>query len=190
MARLAVPTRDDAPAASRPALDRIYGRMGTVPGIFRLIATSPAALEGYLALADALADALDAKMRSRIVIAVSQANGCDYCLSANRFSALNTARIGPDEVELNRQGKSLDPRSAVAVGFAASVVRRRGRVSDEEIEAVRKAGFSDREIVEIVSLAGMATFTNLLNEVARTDIDFPILRSADLEAALSIAVPE
>lgn len=180
MARLAIPPRDDAPEASRPALDRIYGRLGSVPGVFRLLGSSPSVLEGYLALAEALGGVLDAKLRIRIAIAVSQANGCDYCLSANHYAALNAARIGPEEVALNRQGRSQNARAAVVVGFAASVVRARGRVADEEVAAVRAAGFSDREIVEIVALAGMASFTNLLNEVARTEIDFPLLRSTDL----------
>jgi alkylhydroperoxidase family enzyme len=91
---------------------------------------------------------------------------------------LNLAKISSDEVALNRKGESSDPKADVAVRFATKVVRERGHVSDADIKAVRTAGFSDGQVVEIIAVVAENCFTNFLNEVAKTDIDFPVVRAA------------
>jgi uncharacterized peroxidase-related enzyme len=179
MSRISVPTLDTVPAASRATLDAVRQQLGTVPNLFRLIGLSPAALAGYTGLRAALGKTLDLKTREAIALAVAQVNGCDYCLSAHTYLGLNLARVSPDEIERNRQGTSGDARTGAAVRFAATVARDRGHVGDAEIEAVRRAGFTDAQIVEIVALVAENTFTNLLNEVARTDIDFPVVHAAE-----------
>ena len=177
MSRISVPSLNDVPAASRPVLDVVHSQLGAVPNLFRLIAKSAVALNAFAGFQSALGKTLDVKTRERIALAVAQVNGCDYCLSAHTYLGLNLAKISPEEIALNRQGASSDPRAHAAVSFAASVARTRGHVSDEIIAAVRDAGFSDAQIVEIVALVAENTFTNYLNEVARTDIDFPIVRA-------------
>ena len=67
--------------------------------------------------------------------------------------------------------------------FAALVVRERGHVSSSDVQAVRDAGYSDGEIVEILAVTAENIFTNLLNTVAETDIDFPVVRAADFSKA-------
>ena len=178
MSRLPIPELDNAPDASKPILNAVHGQLGVVPNMFRLIASSPAALEGFTANNGALAKTLDVKTRERIALAVAQVNGCDYCLSAHTYLGLNLAKLSPEEVALNRKGGSGDAKADVAVGFAAKIVRERGQVSDADITALRDAGYSNREIVEIVAVAAENVFTNLINIVADTDIDFPVVSAA------------
>ena len=78
-------------------------------------------------------------------------NGCDYCLSAHTYLGLNLAKIGPEEIALNRKGASGDAKANAAVAFAAKVAQERGHVSRRDIAAVRDAGFTDAQIVEIVA---------------------------------------
>lgn len=179
MSRLDIPPRDNAPAATHAILDAVEQQLGTVPNLFRLLAASPAALNAFTGLQRALGRTLDLKTRERIALAVAQVNGCDYCLSAHAYLAQNLARLGADEIALNRRGHSADARADAAVRFAATVARERGHVADADIAAVRRAGFSDAQVVEIVALVAENSFTNFLNEVARTDIDFPTVRAAD-----------
>jgi uncharacterized peroxidase-related enzyme len=179
MSRLSIPTREEAPAASQPMLDAVHKQLGVVPNMFRLIAQSPVALQGFAANNGALTKALDVKTRERIALAVAQVNGCDYCLSAHTYLGLNLAKISPEKIALNRHGESGDAKGNAAVKFAARVVRERGHVSDDDIKAVRDAGFSDGQIVEIISVTAENIFTNLLNTVAETDIDFPVVRAAE-----------
>ena len=179
MSRLTIPARDDVPQASKPILDAVHKQLGVVPNMFRLIAASPAALQGFTGNNGALARTLDVKTRERIALAVAQVNNCDYCLSAHSYLGLNLAKITPEEIALNRRGESGDAKADAAVRFAAKVVRERGKVSDGDIKAVRDAGFSDGQIVEIIAVTAENIFTNLLNVVAQTDIDFPVVHAAE-----------
>jgi uncharacterized peroxidase-related enzyme len=179
MSRLAIPARDDVPEASKPILDAVHKQLGAVPNMYRLIAQSPAALQGFAANNGALTKTLDVKTRERIALAVAQLNGCDYCLSAHSYLGLNLAKISPEEVALNRKGESGDAKANAAVRFAAKVVRERGHITEADIKAVRDAGFSDRQIIEILAVTAENIFTNLLNVVAETDIDFPVVHASD-----------
>ena len=124
MSHIAVPAREAAPAASQPLLDAVEKQLGVVPNLFRLVALSPAALQGFLGLSGALGKALDVRMRERIAIAVAQVNGCDYCLSAHTYLGLNLAKIDDAEIALNRRGASSDPKANAAVAFARKVARK------------------------------------------------------------------
>ena len=179
MSRLAIPDRDDVPAASKPILDAVHKQLGVIPNMFRLIAQSPASLQGFTSNNGALTKTLDVKTRERIALAVAQVNGCDYCLSAHSYLGLNLAKITRDEVALNRKGESGDAKANAAVHFAAQVVRERGHIADADIKAVRDAGYSDGQIVEIIAVVAENIFTNLLNVVAETDIDFPPVHAAE-----------
>ena len=179
MSRLTISARDDVPEASKPVLDAVEKQLGSVPNMFRLIASSPAALQGFAANNAALGKALDLKTRERIALAVAQVNGCDYCLSAHSYLGLNLAKISPEEVALNRKGTSGDAKANAAVQFAVKVAKERGHVGNADIQAVRDAGFSEAQVVEIIAVVVENFFTNLLNVVADTDIDFPIVRATD-----------
>jgi uncharacterized peroxidase-related enzyme len=179
MSRLNIPTLDEVPEASKPILAAVHKQLGVVPNLFRLIGTSPAALEGFVSNNGALAKTLDVKTRERIALTVAQVNGCDYCLSAHSYLALNLAKISPQEIALNRRGQSGDPQADAAVRFATKVTRERGHVAEADLRAVRAAGFSDAQIVEIVAVVAENCFTNFLNEVVKTDIDFPVVLAAE-----------
>ncbi len=176
MSRLHTPaTIDAAPAAAQPLLEAVKKQIGSAPNLFRVVANSPAALEGYLALSGALAKgSLPAPTRERIALAVAQINGCQYCLSAHTLMGRNLAKLGDAEIAANRHGQSLDPKADAAVRFAALLVHERGHVSDAAIDAVRSAGYDDAQIVEIVQHVALNTWTNYLNSVAQTEIDFPV----------------
>lgn len=178
MSRLTIPAREDAPAKSQPLLDAVEKQLGVVPNLFRLVGNSPAALEGYLGLNGALGRTLDAKTRERIALAIAQANGCDYCLSAHSYLGLNLAKIDEAEIALNRAGHSGDAKADAAVVFARKVLDTRGKVSDADIAAVRLAGFTEAQLIEITATVALNVLTNYINNVADTDIDFPVVLAA------------
>ena len=175
MSRISIPALDAAPEASKPILEAVHKQLGVVPNMFRLIAQSPATLQGFTSNSAALTKTLDLKTRERIALAVAQVNGCDYCLSAHSYLGLNLAKLSSDEIARNRKGASGDAKANAAVQFAAKVVRERGNVTAADVKAVRDAGFSDGQIVEILAVTAENIFTNLINVVAQTDIDFPVI---------------
>jgi uncharacterized peroxidase-related enzyme len=168
-----------APEASRPFLEAVQKQLGSVPNLFRTVASSPAALEGYLSLSGALAKgSLPAQTRERIALAVAEINGCGYCLAAHSYLASNLAKLDAAEIAANRAGASNDPKADAAVRFAAKLVHARGHVDDDAVRQVKLAGYDDGQIAEIVLHVALNTWTNYFNEVAGTVVDFPAVTRA------------
>jgi len=175
--RIATPaTIAAAPEASRGLLEGVKQQLGVAPNLFRMVSNSPAALQGYVGLLGALGKgALPAATHERIALAVAEFNACDYCLSAHTYLGKNVAKLDDSEIAANRNGTSNDAKAGAAVRFARRVAELRGHVRDEDVRAVKAAGYSDGEIVEIVQHVALNTWTNYVNSVAGTQIDFPVV---------------
>ncbi|MHB8268689.1 carboxymuconolactone decarboxylase family protein [Bradyrhizobium sp.] len=146
-----------------------------------LLAASPAALRGYLAMLTALdGGTLGAQTAERIALAVAETIGCRYGLSLHTWCARNGIGLDDAEITANRNGASNDPRADAAVSFAAKLVRGGGAI-DDDLRALKAAGYDDGQIVEIVLHAGLNILAGLLNKVGDIDIDFPLIqpRKAD-----------
>ncbi|WP_374352679.1 carboxymuconolactone decarboxylase family protein [Chitinimonas sp.] len=178
MSRIAIPSVETSLEASKPLLAAVKQQLGVVPNLMKLVGNSPAALEGYMSLNGALnKSSLNGALRERIALAVAEYNGCDYCLSAHTYLGQNVAKLSSDEIAAARDHQSSDAKTSAALNFAYRVVADRGRVSDQELAAVRAAGFSDAEVIEIVLLVALNVLTNYVNNVAHTDIDFPVVKA-------------
>lgn len=177
MSRIGIPASiAAAPEAARPLLEQVETQLGSVPNLFRLVANSPAALEGYLGLSGALGKGrLPAATRERIALTTAQFNGCGYCLSAHTYLGTNLAKLTAEEIAANRNGRSADAKADAALHFAGRVLETRGAVADADLAAVRAAGYDDGQIVEIIQHVALNIWTNYLNEAAKTDIDFPVV---------------
>lgn len=184
MSHFHIPTTiEEAPVESQPLLEVVKQQLGVVPNLFRLVANSPAALEGYVGLLGALKKgALPAPTHERIALAVAQINGCDYCLSAHTYLGRHVAKLDDAEMVENRIGRSTDPKADAAVRFAVIVTQARGHVSKADIQAIKSAGYDDAQIVEIVFHVALNTWTNYINKVAGTEIDFPVVTAGKVAA--------
>jgi uncharacterized peroxidase-related enzyme len=174
---------DAAGPEARAALDRAAAAIGATPNFVRVIAHSPDALNaftGFFGLA--AAGALDHKTRERIALAVAQQNSCQYCVSAHTALGRN-AGLDAAEILANRQGASSDPKAAAALAFARALVDTLGDVTSAEFDAVRDAGHSDAEIVEIIGHVALNIFTNLIGKATKVAIDFPKVELTDLATA-------
>ena len=173
MARIKLVTAESANAEQKALLDAIQSRLGMVPNFLKVFANSPDALKAFLGLHGiANAGSLDPQTRERIALALAQQNSCEYCLSAH--SAIGRkAGLTNAEIEANRAGTSQDAKAAVAVKFARSLVEHTGEVTTAELLAMRNAGYSEADIVEVITHVGMNFLTNILGKAGRVDIDFP-----------------
>jgi uncharacterized peroxidase-related enzyme len=182
MSRISIPTLDNSVEASKPLLAAVQKQLGVVPNLMKLVGHSPAALEGYLSLNGALGKGkLSVQLRERIALTTAEYNGCDYCLSAHDYLGRNVAKLSDAEIDAARSGRSEDARTEAALQFALRVAQSRGRVTDAEIATLRLAGFDEAEVIEIVANVAVNVLTNYINNVALTDIDFPV-RQAKLAA--------
>ncbi|MFC4125540.1 carboxymuconolactone decarboxylase family protein [Nocardia rhizosphaerae] len=160
------------------ALAAVQQAMGVVPNLTRVMAHSPALVRGYLALNGSLAaGALPAATRERIAVAVAQANRCSYCLSAHSYLAEHVAGVSADQVEAARKADSDDAKTAAILAFAVAVNEQRGHVDADALATVRAAGADNAEIAEIIGHVGLNVLTNYFNNVAHTEIDFPLVQA-------------
>jgi uncharacterized peroxidase-related enzyme len=163
----------DADGKAKQLLDGVQARLGMAPNLMRAMANAPAVLEAYLGFSGALAKGvLPAALREQIALTVAEVNGCAYCLAAH--SALGrSAGLSDEAIRDSRNGASPDRKTEAALRFARQVVERRGRVSDDDVARIRRAGHADAEIAEIVANVAVNLFTNYFNHVAETEVDFP-----------------
>lgn len=168
----------------RSIFEAIEEDLGMIPNSMRIMANSLAVLKAYRCMDIALEreSNLSAKLRSRLALFVSELNRCRYCLTV--FSAIGRiAGLSDEEIRDSRGGNSPERMTAEALGFARQIVERRGQVDPDRIERLRDAGFSDAEIIEMVATISQTIFTNYMNTVAGTEIDYP-------EEVVTSTVPE
>ena len=169
MARINLVTTESANPEQKALYDAIHAKLGMVPNFLKVFANSPA----FLGLHGIAGDgSLDPQTRERIALALAQQNNCEYCLSAHTAIGRKAGLDGA-EIEANRSGTSRDEKAAVAVRFARSLVAHMGEVTTAELLEMRDAGYSESDIVEVITHVGMNILTNLLGKAGRVDIDFP-----------------
>lgn len=175
MARIELPTREQAPTETHKILDEMQQRLGFLSNGLRLLSLSPNVLRAYVDLQTTMSHVLDAKTREAVALAVSMANGCNYCVANHCFITHANSQTTPDEISLNLEGKSSDSKRAAAAAFARRIIDTHGKVNDADLAAVRLAGYADAEIVELTALAARYTLTNFLNNMADIEIDIPAI---------------
>ena len=162
---------------SKTLFDAVQTKLGMVPNMMRTMGHAPAVLEGYLSFSGALAGGtLSAKLREQIALTVAGKNECDYCASAHTVLG-KKAGLDEKEIPLNLDGKATDAKSQAVLDFTLKVVEKRGQVSDADVKAIKEAGFSETEVVEMVAVIALNIFTNYFNHVADTEIDFPVVKT-------------
>ncbi len=173
MARINIVTTESANPEQKALYDAIHAQLGIVPNFLKVFANSPAALKAFLGLHGIAGDgSLDPQTRERIALTLAQQNSCEYCLSAHTAIG-RKAGLDAAEIKANRAGSSRDKKAAVAVGFARSLVSHMGDITTAELQEMRSAGYSDSDIVEVITHVGMNILTNMLGKAGHVDIDFP-----------------
>ncbi|MCV2888331.1 carboxymuconolactone decarboxylase family protein [Ruegeria aquimaris] len=177
MARLTQLSDAAASPEAATLFSAIKGKVGMVPNLYRVAGNQPAVLAGMLGLNEALGGgSFDARTREAIALTVAGANACDYCASAHAAISAGL-KVTPDTIDAHLAGRSDDPRTAAILALASAIVSSRGMVSDADLDAAKAADLSEADIVETTANVVANIFTNYLNHVAGTDIDFPV-RSA------------
>lgn len=166
MPRLTRLTPDTAVGASRDLLADLVSRHGQIGDMVSTMAHSPAVLGGYLQLSRAMGRAkLDRGISERISIAVQAQQGCGLCLDAH-VSAARTLGVDEEEIERAHAGTSADPAIAAIIALALDVYREPTSITDEQIDALREYGYSDRAIADVVGVVALNILTGAFNLLA------------------------
>ena len=177
MPRIEALKPEHVPADSKPTLDMFTKNLGFTPNMLATFAKSPIAFNAWATLRGSLNRALDLKTRELISLAVSEVNGCNYCLAVHSYAA-DKAKLPADEIILARKGHAIDPKRDAAVQFARKVIETRGQVSEPDLKAVIDAGYTDANVIEIVALVAVYSLTNFFNNVFDPEKDYPAVAPA------------
>ncbi|HKN25321.1 MAG TPA: carboxymuconolactone decarboxylase family protein [Candidatus Acidoferrum sp.] len=173
MARLNTVDPNQATGKAKELLDGVQSQLKIVPNLMKVLANSPAALEAYLSFDSKLSHgSLKPKLRELISVVVAEENSCEYCLSAHTAIG-KMVGLNDEQIRAGRKFHSGDAKIDAALHFAHDITVRRGQVDNSAIEAVRKAGYTDGEIAEIIANVGLNLFTNYFNNAVKTEVDFP-----------------
>lgn len=168
----AVPTREQVSPNNQAIFDKLNKSLGMVPNIYATFAHSDTALSDYLAF-DSRKSSLNAKEREAINLAVSEVNGCRYCLAAHTAISKMHGYSDDQIIELRRGRASFDDRIDALARFAKSVADNRGKVSDLDTAFLLDEGYSEENIVDIVLAISGITTTNYLHNITEVPVDFP-----------------
>src|SRR5215467_314816 len=152
MTKFAVHTIEGAPVRSRPLLEGVKQALGFVPNLYGVFAESPAALQGAIAIWDAFShSSLSSVEQQLVVLAVSEANDCEYCVAAHSTLAKRMARIDPRLVDATRRRTPLaDAKLDALVNFTRKVVERRGLLAEVDVAAFFEAGYTRAQVLEVL----------------------------------------
>lgn len=168
---------------TRELFDSVEQAFGMIPNTVQVMANSPAVIESFLAFSSAMGSArIGEKLHNQVKLATSESNACNYCTSI-LCAVAPSAGLTADDILAGRTAASDDLRTAAALEFAVAVLESKGKVSHQQLAAVRGAGFEDAEIVEIVASVVLGCFTNFLNNVADTELDIPQVDPVDSRSA-------
>ena len=175
MSRLHIATIDQATGQTAELFTAIESSVGKVPNVYATIGSnSPAVLEQTLAHDAALKQgALSARELEAVNLAVSEASGCDYCLAAHTLMG-KMAGYSVEQTQQLRSGRyEDDAKIGALVRFSQEVVTTTGTLPEASLVAFQAAGYTDRQVVETISAISAILFTNMINRVNDTTVDFP-----------------
>lgn len=173
MSRIALVNPTTTTPDRQAMLADIHAAFGATPNMFKAVANSSAALKSMWGAFGALGNGvLSPKLGEQIAVAVANRNACEYCLAAHTMLGRKAGATGA-EMSAAQDGLSEDPKTAAALTFALQVVDGRGHIADADVDALRKVGFSDEEIVEILAHVALNLFTNYINVAFAVPVDFP-----------------
>lgn len=173
MSQLPALNPETATGPVKPLFDGVQAKLGVIPNLFRVLGNSPAALNGYLGFSAALAGgSFPPKLREQIALVVAETNQCAYCLRAHAFLA-GKVGLTAGQIAEARQAGATDPRTGATLQLARTIVVERGELGASGLDEARQAGLTDGDIVETVAHVALNIFSNYLNHIAGTAIDFP-----------------
>lgn len=176
MDRINTPAIESATGATAEVYAQIRKSIGSVPNLFVAVgAQAPEALKAMLAAEGVLAaGTLDKKDQETIKLLVSVLTGCDYCEAAHTVIG-KMAGLPQDVIGKIRRGEPTgDAKRDALIRLVRTLIRTSGTIPAEEFAAIKAAGYTDRQLVEIGLAISLVTFNNVFNRINDTAVDFPV----------------
>lgn len=173
MRTIAVPTREQVDSKSQQIFDQLKGQLGMVPNLYATIGYSSDTLENFLQYSGKAGKAsFSNKEIEAIKLAVSEVNGCEYCLAAH--TAIGKMNGFTEEETLQLRDSSIsDPKLKVLTSLAREVALTRGKANGELVENFFQAGYDEKALIDFISVVIEISFTNFTHNLTKIPVDFP-----------------
>ncbi len=167
-----VHTKETAPEASRATLEATAKKYGFLPNLFGVLAESPTAVQAYAAINKALEQSALTPVEQQVVmLTVSATNGCAYCMGAHSAVA-QMVRMPEDVLAALREQRPLSDHKLNALrALVLSVLHHRGWVPEQDLENVAAAGYTQRHLLDVLTIVALKTLSNYGNHIAHTPLD-------------------
>ncbi|WP_421918480.1 carboxymuconolactone decarboxylase family protein [Marinifilum sp.] len=173
MKTINVPAVNQLDEKAQNILNNVKGQLGMVPNLYATIGYSSDTLENYLNYSGkAGKGSFSTKELEAIKLAVSEVNGCEYCLAAHTAISKMNGFSEEETIEL-REGNSADPKLRALSRLAADIATNRGRASDSSLEDFYAIGFDEKALIDLLAVVVEISFTNYTHNLTKVPVDFP-----------------
>jgi AhpD family alkylhydroperoxidase len=172
MTTINLPTREEVSPANQALFDQLKKSIGKVPNLYATFAHSEHALGSYLAF-QAAKSSIAGKAREVVNLAVSQVNGCEYCLAAHTVIGKMHGFSDEQILEIRGGRASFDPKLDALARLARNIVSERGHADPALVDAFFAAGWTKANLVDTIVAIGDKTVSNYLHATTRVPVDFP-----------------
>jgi uncharacterized peroxidase-related enzyme len=167
-------TIETAEPKGKALLEAAQTNLGFIPNMYANMVNSPGFLEAYMTgYASFRNDSgFTAPEQEVVFLTISRENGCEYCVSAHSFLADMKSKLAPEVTDAIRDGTPIaDGKLAALAAFTKTMINARGLPSRTNTEAFLAAGYSERQILEIVLAIAVKTLSNYANHLFHTPLD-------------------
>jgi AhpD family alkylhydroperoxidase len=167
-------TIDTAPAKSRPALQALQGAFGMIPNVAGAMATSPVLIDSLVALFGKVhgGSFTEAQIQT-LLLTNAVTNGCSWAVAFHTGLALKQGLDQADVQAIRERGVPKDATSAALSAFTRTLIEKRGRVDEDDVDALVAAGFRKEHALEVIAVVAASTITNYTASVTKPPVDEP-----------------
>jgi len=179
MTTLKVHTIESAPEGSKAQLEASVKGFGMLPGLHGVLASSPQTLEAYKTIHGLFTKtSFDAEEQTVVWQTINVEHECHYCVPAHTGIA-HMMKVDPALTEALRNGTAMTSDKLQALhDMTLNIVRKRGQISQEDLDAFYGAGYGEQQVLEILLGLAQKTISNYTNHIAHTPVDEPFKKFA------------
>ncbi|HVJ09523.1 MAG TPA: carboxymuconolactone decarboxylase family protein [Acidisarcina sp.] len=175
-ARLDLPalTIDSAEGAAKALLVKAKAESGFVPNMYAKMANAPGLLETYLLGYQRFREesGFTPAEQEVVLLTISRFHACTYCMAAHSMIADKMSKVPADVLKALRDGSPLpDAKLAMLSEFTHIMVEQRGKPTPEQMKVFLNAGYSERQVLEIILAIAVKTLSNYSNHLFHTEVD-------------------
>lgn len=174
--RLTLPAQslESAEGRAKEVLDTALRQVGFIPNMYAKMVNSPGLLDTYLFGYNAFRkeSGFTPAEQEVVFLTISRVNECAYCMAAHSMLAEAMSKTPPQAIAALREDRPIDdPKLRALANFTRVMVESRGRPTDRDAQDFFAAGYSNRQVLEVILAIAVKTLSNYANDILHTEVD-------------------